>query len=292
MPFHSVFILPTTRCVSHCEYCFYETGHSERVESRDYLGPLEGALDALQDAGLQQIILTGGEPLLSPMFPGLLELLSRRTLHVLLLTHGELLDEQQLVLLERACVDDITISAVDADERLREAVHRIMFHSRFVPSLLTCLNRENLDRVPRLLEFSSRRNLPHLFTPVFIPRQAACFERLSLRRASPAQWDALIRDLEDWADATQSRFYLAMIRDFYRDMPVHPGFCPMGTQGLVIDADGSVYPCFHRHDLQAGNLLEDPWPSIQANLERVGPGLLSAPCFGEHCLSMFAGVQE
>jgi len=290
--FQFAFVLPTTRCLAHCEFCFYETGHSERVEARDYIPRLGPALEALQEEGLQQVIITGGEPLLAPLFPDLLELLSQHVVHVLLLTHGELLDEEKLELLERQGVDDITISAVGPEEQLRQTIHRIMFHSRYVPTLLTCLNRSNLDDVPRLLEFSSRRNLPHLFTPAYIPQEAGCFDRLSLHRVPEREWRELIDRLQGWAEATQSLFYLAMIRDFYRGMPVHPGFCPMGTQGLVVDADGTVYPCFHRHDLRAGNLIADPWPQIRDRLEQVGPGLIGAPCFGEHCLSMFAGVQE
>lgn len=292
MSFNFVFVLPTTRCLAHCEFCFYETGHSERVASRDYLVQLDGVLDALQQEGLQQVIISGGEPLLAPAFPRLLDLLSRRIVHVLLLTHGELLDPEQLQQLERAGVDDITISAPDLDDELRTSAHRILFHSRYVPSLLTCLTRATAGRVPELLGFSTRRNLPHLFTPVFVPQDAGCFERLSLRGLSEPDWNELLAALEGWAEQTRSGFYLQMIHDFYRGMPVHPGFCPMGTRGLVIDADGSVYPCFHRHDLRAGNLLEDPWDVIRANLERDGPALLPGPCFGEHCLSMFAGVQE
>jgi len=287
-----VFVLPTTRCLAHCEFCFYETGHSERVEAVDFVEPLDGALEALLDQGLQQVIISGGEPLLAPTLPDLLALLADKMIHLLLLSHGELLDEQRLEQLEEATVDDITISALDVGQQLRETVHRIMFHSRYTPTLLTCLNRANVGQVPGLLEFSTHRNLPHLFTPVHVPREAACHDKYSLRGLDDGEWEQLVRTLEPWAAASDSAFYLGMMRDFYRDMPVHPGFCPMGTRGLVIDADGSVYPCFHRHDLGAGNLLVDPWEQIQANLEHKGKALIGAPCFGEHCLSMFAGIQQ
>jgi MoaA/NifB/PqqE/SkfB family radical SAM enzyme len=292
MPFNFAFVLPTTQCLAHCEHCFYETGHSERVASVDFLEPLSRALDAMVEAGLQQMIISGGEPLLAPHLEQLLQRVGGRVPHLLMLSHGELLDEEKLALLERHQVHDITISAVEADEQLRDTVHRIMFHSRYTPTLLTTITRAHVDRVPALLEFSTRRNLPHLFTPVYVPRDADCFERASLHRLDAAAWDRLAETLRGWADQTGSVFYLAMIRDFYAGMPVHPGFCPMGTDGLVIDADGTVYPCFHRHDLAAGNLVTDPWETIAARLDRAGDELYGAPCFGEHCLSMFAGIRE
>ena len=46
MAFVFAFVLPTTRCLAHCEFCFYETGHNERVEAVDFLEPLDRALAA------------------------------------------------------------------------------------------------------------------------------------------------------------------------------------------------------------------------------------------------------
>lgn len=296
MGYQFAFILPTTHCDSHCEFCFYETGHSSRVEAVDFLEPLGPALGDLVQDGLQQIIISGGEPLLAPRFWPLVEVCSTasagRGVQVLLLTRGQLLDELSLLRLDRQGVDDITISATTLDDRLRETVQRVMFHSRFTPTLLTCLTRANLSEVPRLLDFSQRLNLPHLFTPVFVPEHAECYERLSLRHVEDGEWSRALGALGGWARLTHSAFYLKMVRDFFLGLPVHPGFCPMGTGGLVVDADGSVYPCFHRHDLKAGNLLVDPWPELRDRLEESGPALIGAPCFGEHCLSMFAGIQE
>lgn len=292
MAYRFMFVLPTTQCLARCGYCFYETGHSERVPAADYLEPLGAALPALLADGLRQVIVTGGEPLLAPDLPRLLQRCRCPEVHLLLLTHGGLLDEPTLAMLEQSGVDDITLAANDTDETLRRAVHTMLFHSRYVPTLLTCLTRENVARVPELLDFSGKRELPHLFTPAYVPKSAPDFERLSLHGLEDNEWAGLLERLGPWASATDSTFYLSMVRDFYRGLPVHPGFCPMGHSALVVDADGTVYPCFHRHDLVAGNLLSDPWPRIDGALKEMGAALIGGPCFGEHCLSMFAGVQE
>ena len=99
MSFHFAFILPTTKCDAHCEHCFYEVGHSRRVEEVDYLYPLDEALDRLTEQGLQQVIITGGEPLDSPRLGELTELCASKVMHLLLLTHGRKLNEQRLVLM-------------------------------------------------------------------------------------------------------------------------------------------------------------------------------------------------
>lgn len=283
------FILPSTHCDARCEHCFYETGHSERTPSVDFLGPLDSALDGMVRDGLQQVIISGGEPLLAPRLQQLVELCASKLVHILLITRGQSLDEQTLESLERWGVDDITLSASEPSEQLRKIANRVVFHSRYVPSLLTCLTRKNAGRVSEMLDFADRLNLPLLFTPAYIPGDCPTHDELSLSGLADRQWDELMETLGDWAEEAHARPYLAMVRRFYGGQKVHPSFCAMGTAGLVVDADATVYPCFHRHDLPAGNLLAHSWDQIHEKLRAKSPELMSAPCFGEHCLSMFVG---
>ncbi len=285
------FILPTTRCDAHCEHCFYETGHSERTPSVDFLEPLDAALDGMVRDGLQQVIISGGEPLMAPGLQQLVELCADKLVHILLITRGELLDEQTLESLERWGVDDITISASEPSEGLRATVNRVIFRSRYMPTVLTCLTRKNVGQIDGMLELSSRFELPLLFTPAYIPKDWPAHGELSLTELSDEQWDEAMEALGPWAEQARCAPYLSMVRRFYGGQKVHPSFCAMGSAGLVVDADATVYPCFHRHDLPAGNLLTDSWDQIHKELGAMGPELMSAPCFGEHCLSMFVGIQ-
>ena len=289
MAIQYAFILPSTRCTTRCEHCFYETGHSERTPSVDFLQPLDAALDGMVRDGLQQVIITGGEPLLVPGLQPLVELCASKLVHVLLITRGVGLDRQTLESLERWGVDDITLSASAPSDELRATANRVIFHSRYLPTLLACLTRKNLQGAGAMVEFSDRLNLPLLFTPAYIPRDWPAHHELSLTRLPDSQWDELMETLAPWAEGSQAGPYLSMVRRFYGGQKLRPSYCAMGTAGLVIDADATVYPCFHRHDLPAGNLLTHTWEQIHQALGAMGPTLISAPCFGEHCLSMFVG---
>jgi len=64
----------------------------------------------------------------------------------------------------------------------------------------------------------------------------------------------------------------------------------MGEEALVVDANGLIYPCFHRRDIILGRLpaagkeaaaIKD-WPSSMPSTIR------QARCFGEHFVSLFA----
>jgi MoaA/NifB/PqqE/SkfB family radical SAM enzyme len=289
--FHFAFILPTTKCDVRCEHCFYEVGHAERVEEVDYLYPLDEALDQLCKQGLQQVIITGGEPLASPRLTELVELCAAKVVHVLLLTHGNLLTEERLDQLEQAGVDDISISAHRVTADLSRTIQRILFHSPYVPTLLNCLTRKNLDQVEPIQELAGRFNLPLIFSPAFVPEGAPGREHLSLHALPEAEQQELFARLETWAETQGSEKYLQLLRGLYGGPSAQPGFCPMGSNGLVIDADGSVYPCFHRRDLCAGNLIVHPWETIEQNLKGMVGEVVNANCYGEHCVSLFSGLR-
>jgi len=291
MSFHFAFILPTTKCDVRCEHCFYEVGHADRVEEVDYLYPLDEALDKLCKQGLQQVIITGGEPLASPRLSELVELCAARVVHVLLLTHGNLLTEERLDQLEQAGVDDLSISAHWVTDELSRTIQRILFHSPYVPTLLNCLTRKNLDQVEPLQELAERFNLPVIFSPAYIPEGASSREHLSLHALPEDELQELLGRLETWSEKQGSPKYLQLLRGLYGGPLARPGICPMGSSGLVIDADGSVYPCFHRRDLCAGNLIVHPWETIEQNLKGMVGEVQDARCYGEHCVSLFSGLR-
>jgi MoaA/NifB/PqqE/SkfB family radical SAM enzyme len=287
-----LFILPTTDCRARCPHCFYENGHTPRVEAAPLLERLDGLLEVAVAEGLQQIVLTGGEPLLSPQLEPIVRLCASKIVHLLLLTRGDLLDDGVLERLEAGGLDDVTLSALEPGEELRATVLRVLFHSRFVPTLLSCLTRQTIARVPELLELSSGLGLPHLLTTAYIPRTSARFEELSLHAMGEAERERALDQLEPWAEDAGARPYLELVRAHFAGLEARPSVCPMGTEGVVLDADGALYPCFHRHDLRAGNLLEDEPRVLLDALLAAGRQLAAAPCFGEHCLSMFVGMRE
>ena len=291
MDINFAFILPTTKCDVRCEHCFYEVGHADRVEEVDYLYPLDEALDQLCRQGLQQVIITGGEPLASPRLIELVEMCAARVMHVLLLTHGNLLDEARLAELERAGVDDLSISAHRVTDALTRTIQTILFHSPYIPTLLSCLTRNNLDQVAPIQELAERFNLPVIFSPAYIPDEVPAHGQLSLHGLDEAERVELLARLEAWADSQGTVPYLHLLKGLHGGLSSQPGHCPMGTSGMVIDADGSVYPCFHRRDLCAGNLIVHPWETIEANLGVMGKQLQGANCFGEHCVALFSGIR-
>jgi len=57
-------IIVPTGCNAHCDFCFWNRGHSE-VDPVEYLNQLCETLDALPD-DFEQCSITGGEPTMLP----------------------------------------------------------------------------------------------------------------------------------------------------------------------------------------------------------------------------------
>lgn len=66
--------------------------------------------------------------------------------------------------------------------------------------------------------------------------------------------------------------------------------CRMGKELFVCDSMGFLFPCFHRMDMQLGNVFTDDTRDLMAKL--TDHALISCEhpaCFGKHCVSLFDG---
>jgi MoaA/NifB/PqqE/SkfB family radical SAM enzyme len=78
----------TNRCNFKCGHCFREGATAEDLD----IGLVESAIPDFQRVGIQQVNLTGGEPILHPRFADLLELFTRHGFRLGVVTNGWLAD--------------------------------------------------------------------------------------------------------------------------------------------------------------------------------------------------------
>ena len=143
--------------------------------------------------------------------------------------------------------------------------------------------------LPEMLSRINALGLYVLLQPVFVPRNHPRFEALSLKAASPEERGRFLELIGEWSSMYGNTGYGRLIQGFYEsEGGIRPPSCSMGTGTVVIDSNGDVMPCFHRRDLCVGNLYHaDPSFLIKSSFEK-GECLRAAPCFGEHCVSLFS----
>jgi MoaA/NifB/PqqE/SkfB family radical SAM enzyme len=295
-----LFFIIDTACNRACQYCFYETGHLERtpvtMTEADWLKLVD---DAAQ-GGIENIILTGGEPLAGgekriDMIENILKRINYQGINSLLITNGELLTVEVARRLVAAGLKMISIS-LDTLTGIRgykvggwKAVEASLKAGLRV-NLIMAITRENYPDIPAIYRFAARRGLGLILQPAYIPADNPRFEELSLESMQMSHQQSIVDAIIQWADDVGVTDYPAYIKTLlYRPKGDRPGKCHMGRMAAVVDCDGTFLPCFHRRDLQAGSVKKEPFYSLMARMKEIGKYAEDANCWGMHCLSLFTG---
>jgi MoaA/NifB/PqqE/SkfB family radical SAM enzyme len=288
------FLILTTACNRRCAYCFYETEHQDRGNTSLVLPVDHRLLSGLSLSGVQRLILTGGEPLLVPDLEDIVRLASENGFDTLLLTNGDHLHAGRLKALRSAGLSGVSISlddlSIGAESKAPwNTLEMVALQDHLRAAVITPVTRMNLEFMPEIIRRVRTMGLYLLLQPVYLPEEASLFEGLSLRMCTDKERMRLSEVLRLWEDLYGKSGYADLVRRFYSDSGgAHPAHCTMGTETVVIDSNGDVLPCFHRRDLKPGNVLTgDPMTVLPRSFE-LGAQLRSAPCFGEHCISLFS----
>lgn len=285
-----VILMPHSACNCRCVMCDIWKGnqHVKQLTEKD----VSGLLNTLHHFGTQQVLMTGGEALLNPNFFALCALLKTKKIKISLHSTGLTIKRHVQQLAE--WVDDIIVS-LDGDEEMHNTIRNIpgafgklkegleLLRSaapNFPLSGRTVIHRYNFRRWPQIAEAAKELGLDRIsFLPADV--SATAFNRDGLWN-DERQHDLLLsrdelRELRTIIDELlvshhhdfESRFIaeapekLNKIYQYYaafyglNDFPFKR--CNAPWVSTVIEADGSVRPCFFHEsygNLASGSLNE------------------------------------
>jgi MoaA/NifB/PqqE/SkfB family radical SAM enzyme len=253
---------------------------------------ISGLLTSLKDFGTRQVVMSGGEALLNANFFELCKLLKLRGIKISLLSTGLSLKNNADDLLR--WVDDIVIS-LDGDEAIHDAIRNIpnafkklkegveyikVLNPAYRITARTVIHRINFRNWPNIIAAAKDMGVDQIsFLPADISSHA--FNRQTAW-AEPRQHEVLISEeelpeLQDVVDTILSKTadfenrYITespeKIQDiynyyaaFYKLNPFPYKRCNAPWVSTVIEADGSVRPCFF-HDT-IGNIHDNSLTEI------------------------------
>lgn len=291
----TAFFIVTNRCSRSCPFCFYSTRYLDYPSSEMDEGALLGSIDRLAALGVRQLIVTGGEPLLRKETMSLVRKAGDLRMERLILTNGDLLDERTVHDVLACGVEGLSISInsmLDA-QRFEQSIAELRRSLYLRLTVTIVLNKTNTAEIGALYDWARWMGCGTIFQPAYVPANSDRFSRLSPHNLSREQWMVVERVLGKWGAAEGTGDYVDYILSLYgRGGGARPRRCSMGSQVIVVDCDGAVYPCFHRRDLKAGDLFKTPGGAVLESLERSSREVCNAPCYGEHCVSLFYGVTD
>jgi len=296
-PIKIAFINVTSKCNLNCLYCFYKIEPSRKVEDRLTTECIEEMLHSLKVARFSEISFTGGEPLLRRDIFRCIFTAHNLGLLTSLDSNATLINKDVAEKLKQSGLGTIFVSLDDVKgfahnairgnhAKVLEAIKRLknVGIRIFISSTIT---RMNFRFVIDLCNFSEEIGAGIVFQPVFIPYNHPLYDRLSLQRLSSEEWQILAKQLLYFGDRYDVKDYAKLFISYYQRNGCRPPTCLMGKLGIVIDSDGSVYPCFHRRDLLSGNVLNEELGVILNRMPNFYKKTRHAECFGEHCISLF-----
>jgi MoaA/NifB/PqqE/SkfB family radical SAM enzyme len=284
-------LMPHSACNCQCVMCdiWKDNQHLKQLTEKD----VEGLMDSLRRLGTRQVLMSGGEALLNRNFFALCDILRREDIRITLLSTGLIMGRHADAILEK--VSDVIVS-LDGDETLHDRIRNIpgafrkmkegveLLHSRrpdFRITGRTVIHRLNFRSWPAIIDAARQMGLDQIsFLPADVtseafnrthpwdePRQ---HEILPTRDELPQLLDMLQTVIRDHADSFASGFIaespakLQKIGEYYTASyglnPFPYKKCNAPWVSAVVEADGSVRPCFFHPSF--GNIREQSLTDI------------------------------
>ncbi len=257
-----IYLHLTSQCNLRCVYCYAQRPGDPGGGGVSL--PLDAAAKALRDAkelGVKNVFLTGGEPLLNPWAPRIMELCRTLGFRTVLLTNGTVIDAKMAEIIVRYC-DQVTVSLDAAQPELHDRQRGTGTHGRVVESMkllkeagvreivasavITSVNQG--ESYSRFVDFAHHIGADWVARQVYIaqgderdglfmPDFSAIFAELE------ASIDALVRGPMTSGEGDEP----LICRDR----------CGAGYSVIAVDADGTVYPCqgLVKPEFAAGSIL-------------------------------------
>jgi PqqA peptide cyclase len=265
LPYRTIVLEVTEACPHNCVHC-YNYWRDERARTVTPTTLSRGEIREIvrrikSETSLEQVAISGGEPLLRSDLPGILADIAAEGLTPVVITSGAMLTPTRVKRLPRDTVLEVTLFGADADlhdrivgrkgtlKRVIEGVARAREHGcgLVVSVVVSALNAHD---VRRALELGialgaegfllNRMNLTRatMLDAALVPSQAQLKEMLQAAEEVAAEYDAPI---------SVSVPVPACVVDLAAYPHLHFGWCPRGGAEAyyTVSHDGRLRPCNH-----------------------------------------------
>lgn len=311
IPSMTIMIKPASgACNLNCKYCFYADEMKNREKS--FYGFMsEDALEILVRKVMQQVtreaafVFQGGEPILAGLefFRKLIEFQKRYAaenivVHNSIQTNGTLLDDKWCEFLkENEFLVGISLDGtrylhdkfrVDRQGHgtwltVMKTIERLKKYK--IPyNVLTVVNASNAEKIGKIYDFYMKNNILYQQYILCLEPLEKGKERLEYA-LTPESYGEFLKKLFDRWYLDRKKGKYVYIRQFENLVGMCMGYPPEScnmrgvcSRQLVIEADGSVYPCdFYVLDQwKLGNIQENSFEEIENMRERLGFVQISA----------------
>ncbi|MBD3206949.1 radical SAM protein, partial [Candidatus Bathyarchaeota archaeon] len=247
----------TDQCNLRCSHCFSHTGEAKGELSLD---DVKLILDQLEELGVFEVRLNGGEPFSHPDIKGILRELSERRIRRVIITNGTFLDRDSVALLKKSrtiptvSLDDSNPDGHDEFRGVKGAFERtikgmkLLKESGVIFGVNTCIHRGNMRHLKDIVDLAASYGASKIaFLDLKILGKMKDHTNLAL---SPREYRKLANRLKLLKHLTtrievSTDAYLSCypLRESMEELKKGFVSCSAGKTRMSIGSDGGVYPC-------------------------------------------------
>ncbi|HEY3382558.1 MAG TPA: radical SAM protein [Vicinamibacterales bacterium] len=305
-PVRAAMLNVTRRCNLRCAHCGVCAGPArdavrgdadstgwadERPPARSFDPPaaqLYALVERMARAGVADLVLFGGEPLLHARFAEVLQCAARNVARVGVATNGTLLDAARCQAIA-ARVARVCVSLDGSRPEVHDAIRGAGTFQRTIDGILrlqalggpalgikAVIMRQNLRDVPNLVKLAGRLRLSLELTPVVARGRAG----LAGNGSGVTAAELLTTYMRVWMLAEYYEVASASFNAFCDRYMSRAGVsCGAGAGSVLVDCDGTIFPCdgLQSSPYRLGNLLTDADSLSRRSLEPAVAGVDERP---------------
>lgn len=243
----------TRKCNLKCQHCLNDSGKQMKDEMT--LDELLTLIKTLADLGLQEVRLTGGEPLLFNGIYDLIKISKENGLYVSLGTNGTLITESVAKKLRDAGLDKAVVS-IDGTEEMHDRIRGNGNYKKAIDGLMNLKKQGIVVRINSVIMKSNMddiikfaKNVDALNIPLFIRRfiESGRGEQLINNTLTKEDYDYIREQLKN--EITDGQYvnghYLRNDEGIHSriKLPFEIKGCKAGQRAIAIMPDGSINLC-------------------------------------------------
>lgn len=275
-----IYLEVTDRCNFKCVHCYL--GDRNMSRQRDIpFSVFTKIVREMEEIGIFELILGGGEPLIHPLISHMLQYLSNRKLFPAITTNGYFVDTAFIQTLESIKFKGSIQVSIHGNKETHNrivghpqgydhamgALQKLLTHG-FNTSAAITPTRQNYKEIPQLLEDLEKMGITS-FNIIFVLPVGRATRTLVLNPDEHKKLRECIQRLKTRCTVFTD-YNLWFESAPLKGNPLFPYYCTCGVAHATIDPDGNVFPCslLKFPQFKFGNCTLKPLKEIFDNPER------------------------
>ena len=265
----------TKRCNLSCKHCYadanFEIEEKEEMTLTEITSLIDSIIKRLPLVNSElKIMLSGGEPFIRKDIFDIIKYIYDKGFIPAVNSNALLINDIDMILLKQYNVE-LLVSLDGSEKKTHEFIRGMNTYNKTIEkikSLVTSevnitismtVHNDNLNEVTSFIDLAIKLGIKKIaFNPINILDRA---DKMKLNRIRLSEYYKI---LEEKSKSSVEAFHLISETDYANQgaillMNITFDYCGVGAASLVVDYDGSVYPCFNtmKKELKLGNIKDN-----------------------------------